>query len=203
MLYTEQSMILNPYTRCISEEKCIAGRRHLTCRHELAEDDQSFCTRCESNVCRRFAFLHRAQCETALMPSAGLSVLIVACIYAFIFLPSANSWRAHKRHFTSSLLHVWPLLVLFWIHRSFRIVKSCHIATLHVITSCFLVRLEVFGLCYIHISFEPHQSLFGSGPRPIFCGLGLLVWCASGFGLQHSHLLKWTALTGQSHHSSF
>ncbi len=121
----------------------------------------------------------------------------------FIFLPSANSWRAHKRHFTSSLLHVWPLLVLFWIHRSFRIVKSCHIATLHVITSCFLVRLEVFGLCYIHISFEPHQSLFGSGPRPIFCGLGLLVWCASGFGLQHSHLLKWTALTGQSHHSSF
>ncbi len=28
--------------------------------------------------------------------------------------------------------------------------------------------LEVFGLCCVHISFELHQSSFGSGPRPIF-----------------------------------
>ncbi len=34
--------------RCISEEKCIAGRRHLACRCELAEGDQSLCTRCET-----------------------------------------------------------------------------------------------------------------------------------------------------------
>ncbi len=52
--------MLNPYTRYISEEKCIVGWRHLACRRELAEGEQSFCARCESYV------RHRAQCGTAL-----------------------------------------------------------------------------------------------------------------------------------------
>ncbi len=57
MLYIEQQTMLNPYTRYISEENSIAGRRHLACRHELAEGDQSFHALCESNVCQRFASL--------------------------------------------------------------------------------------------------------------------------------------------------
>ncbi len=57
MLYTEQRTMLNPYTRHTSEEKCIVGWRHLACRRELAESDQSFRAWCESNVRRRFASL--------------------------------------------------------------------------------------------------------------------------------------------------
>ncbi len=37
ILYIEQQTMLNPYMRVISDEKCIAGRRHLACRRELAE----------------------------------------------------------------------------------------------------------------------------------------------------------------------
>ncbi len=33
--------MLNPYTRYISEEKCIVGRRHLACMRELAEGEHS------------------------------------------------------------------------------------------------------------------------------------------------------------------
>ncbi len=59
--------MLNPYTRYISEEKYIVGWRHLVCRHELAEGEQSFRARCESTVCQRFALLfHIALSETAL-----------------------------------------------------------------------------------------------------------------------------------------
>ncbi len=52
--------------------------------------------------------------------------------------------------------------------------------------------LDVFSLCFIHISVEPHQSSFGSRPRTTFSGgLGLLVWCASRSGWQRSLLYKW------------
>ena len=30
-------------TRCIHEETCILGQRHLSCRRELAEGNQTFC----------------------------------------------------------------------------------------------------------------------------------------------------------------
>ncbi len=50
---------LNLHTGHISEEKCIVGRCHLACRRELAEGDQSFRARCESNVRRRFPSLFR------------------------------------------------------------------------------------------------------------------------------------------------
>ncbi len=43
------------YMRYISEEKCIVGRRHLACKHELAEGEHSFCAQCESTVRLRFA----------------------------------------------------------------------------------------------------------------------------------------------------
>ncbi len=59
MLYIEQRTMSNPYTGYISEEKCIAGRRHLACRRELAEGEQSFRARCENTVHRRFALLFR------------------------------------------------------------------------------------------------------------------------------------------------
>ncbi len=59
MLYIEQQTMLNPYMRYISEENYIVGRRHLACRHELAEDEQSFPALCESTVWRRFAWLFR------------------------------------------------------------------------------------------------------------------------------------------------
>ncbi len=52
--------MLNLYTRKLHEEKCIAGRRHLACRHELAEGDQSFRAQCESTICRWFASLFRS-----------------------------------------------------------------------------------------------------------------------------------------------
>ncbi len=42
--------MLNPYTRYISEEKYIVGRRHLACRRELAEGEQSFRALCESTI---------------------------------------------------------------------------------------------------------------------------------------------------------
>ncbi len=51
--------MLNPYTRYISEEKCIIGWHHLACRRELAEGDQFFRTRCESTVRLRFALPFR------------------------------------------------------------------------------------------------------------------------------------------------
>ncbi len=49
--------MLDPYTRYISEEKYIVGWRHLACRRELAEGEQSFRSWCESTVCRRFTSL--------------------------------------------------------------------------------------------------------------------------------------------------
>ncbi len=58
--------MLNPYTRYISEEKCIVGRCHLMCRHELAEGNTFFRTLCESTIRCDSLSLHRAQCETAL-----------------------------------------------------------------------------------------------------------------------------------------
>ncbi len=51
--------MLNTYTRSISVEKCISGLRHLVCRRELAEGEQSFCALCESTVRPRFASLFR------------------------------------------------------------------------------------------------------------------------------------------------
>ncbi len=50
MLYIVKQTMLNPFTRCISEEKCIVAQRHLACRRELAEGDQLFHTLCESTV---------------------------------------------------------------------------------------------------------------------------------------------------------
>ncbi len=49
--------MLNPFTRYISEEKCIVGQRLLACRRELAEGEQSFRAQCESTVPLRFAWL--------------------------------------------------------------------------------------------------------------------------------------------------
>ncbi len=57
MLYNEQRTMLNPYTRYIYEEKCIAGWSHLAYTCELAEGAQLFPALCESNVCRRFTSL--------------------------------------------------------------------------------------------------------------------------------------------------
>ncbi len=37
------------------EKKCIVGRRHLACRRELAEGEQSFRALCESTVRLRLA----------------------------------------------------------------------------------------------------------------------------------------------------
>ncbi len=51
--------------------------------------------------------------RTHLMPSAGLSVFLL--LVHILFSPPANSQRVHKRHFTSLLLHVCPLLLLFCI----------------------------------------------------------------------------------------
>ncbi len=51
--------MLNPYTQYISEEKCIVGRRHLACRHELAEGEHSFHARCESKIRERFSSFFR------------------------------------------------------------------------------------------------------------------------------------------------
>lgn len=84
------------------------------------------------------------------MPSAGLSAH--CCVYLFYF----HHLQTHEEltgHFTSSLLHVCPLLILFWIHRS----SSCHYFL-------FLVRSEVFVPCCVQISSEPHQS----SSTPIF-----------------------------------
>ncbi len=47
------------------------------------------------------------------MPSAGLSTLIVACTYYFIF----TTCITHKRHFFALFLHICPLSILFWVHR--------------------------------------------------------------------------------------
>ncbi len=49
--------ILNPCTRYVSEEKCIAVRRHLAYSCELAEGDHSVRARCESTFHRQFALL--------------------------------------------------------------------------------------------------------------------------------------------------
>ncbi len=61
MLHIEQRMMLNPYTRHISEQKCIVGWRHQAWRRELSEGEQSFRAWCESNVRRRFALLFRIE----------------------------------------------------------------------------------------------------------------------------------------------
>ncbi len=58
-MYIEQWTMLNPYTRYISEEKYIVGWRHLACKHELAEREQSFRALCESTVHRQFTSLFR------------------------------------------------------------------------------------------------------------------------------------------------
>ncbi len=104
-----------------------------------------------------------------------------------LLLPPANSQGANKRHFTSSLLHVCTLLILFWDtplvpHRQIisHSVVSCHYIL-------FLVRLEVFGLCCIHISFEPHHSLFGNGLRPIFLAVSVRL-----FGAQQGSMAVFT-----------
>ncbi len=116
---------------------------------------------------------HRFKSNT-LMPSAELSVHIVACIYDFIFF---HLWT-HEELIKGALAPCWPsahfVLEPPLVQRSqimLHSVPSCHYFL-------FLVRLELFGPCCIHISFESHQSLFGSGPS-----LGPLVWCAPGFTL--------------------
>lgn len=52
-------------TWSIHEEKCILSQRHLSCRCELAEGNQSFHVRCESSVRRCCALSRHAQCERA------------------------------------------------------------------------------------------------------------------------------------------
>jgi len=70
----------------------------------------------------------------------------------------------------------------------------------HLMVSCpVLVCLGAFGQCCVHISFKPHQSLFGGGPRPISLQGPRPACLAPGFRWQCSHLFKWTALTEQSH----
>ncbi len=100
------------------------------------------------------------------------------CVYMILFLPPANSQRAHKRQFTSTFA-----LCSFCFGYT---ACSLHQIMLHSTTSChyflFLVRLEVFGLCCVHISFEPHQSSFGTETH-LFTDLGPLVWCAPGVGI--------------------
>ncbi len=75
--------MLNPYMRCISEEKCIVGRRQLACKHELAEGDQSFRARCENNVRRQFDSL---LCENPLQSAKMPKVNIHLCSYIDFFL---------------------------------------------------------------------------------------------------------------------
>ncbi len=52
-------------------------------------------------------------------------------VHMIKFLPPANSWRK------ALYLHVCRLLILFWIHHSFRVIKSRHIVLHLVIKSCF------------------------------------------------------------------
>ncbi len=87
--------MLNPYTRYISAEKCIIDWHHLAFRHELAEGNQLFRTRCESTVRHDSPcfFLNRAQCETAFIVhvtttlSAFEKVFIFNTPSLFIFQP--------------------------------------------------------------------------------------------------------------------
>ncbi len=82
--------------------------------------------------------------RTHLMPSAGLSVFLL--LVHILFSPPANSQRVHKRHFTSLLLHVCPLLLLFCIHRSFCTIKTHSIASCH------------YFLFLVHVAFIYHSN---------------------------------------------
>ncbi len=86
--------------------------------------------------------------------------------------------RAHKRHFTSSLLHVCALLIFFWIHAA-RSAPSNHAAL-----RCILSLRPVFG-SFRSIWFVLRSYLIRTAP-------GSLLWCAPGSGWQHSHLLNRT-----------
>ncbi len=68
--------MLNPYTRHISEEKCIVGWRHLVCRCELAEGDQS--------------------CETAFRRKINLCVILnTDVIITEVFSDQSEHCRCH------------------------------------------------------------------------------------------------------------
>ncbi len=125
----------------------------------------------------KYPFTDRSaqRCFKSNTPNAvcWLSALIVACIWFYF-----HHLRTHKELIKGTVpprcsMFAFCLFCFGYTACSLREIMS-HL----VITFLFLVRLEVFGPCCVHISFEPHQSLFGSGPRPIFFAVSVRLFGA-------------------------
>ncbi len=75
------------------KKKCIVGRRHLSCRRELAEGEHSFRARSESNIRGRFASLFRIALSVerpVLCPFSTPCQIITPLVEIATWLPNPN-----------------------------------------------------------------------------------------------------------------